>query len=517
MADMRKSEDPGLGETIQRAWLTAKFAAGSKPLKFVDEASAGVRDWAIRGFRSFLSPEADSSFVSTARDITASPFKLFDWLADRPGDQRLSSRIEARIEKALADRSRPAEHGVYDIYMAAGWEPKGPIKINGKMVADPKPIDNMLAVFVRSPDGDVEILDPSIKVRSFSELKKLPKAMWSSPPNDVDRRWQETAGTFIEGQLAPLAISAGLGTAQKLVSGASKSTRIAGLMEKVQDPVGRAVKGLGAVAVLSNAGDITDLASGLASGYMTDKELKSLSRGLVDFLTSQRDMSDKELRKSLNGVLHEYSYKEGANFQQIYVPSLREKDNPWERLGSLLEGKIDAYRKDGAPWDDWKLRRINLGDVQGAIVEDRGFQKGVLGIAEKALSGRVVSDREILMLRIDLQSRYQKGQFHEDIGELSGKVGKGTVRYTSEEREETLKFMRLAVSQDVQMSAQDRPDKANRYGVRPDDKDNFDLQYNDQTLLKFVKDQKEQISKTEQRELNTALARAGAITFTPQM
>ncbi len=523
MGEIRNSDDPTLKQTLQSAWISAQYAAGSKPMVFLDKTISGIRDWALRGARSKISPELDSSFVSTARDITAAPFKLFDFMAGKPGDQRLSASVEKSVEQFFNGGSRPQSHGSYDIYMAAGWEPKGPLKVNGVMVKDPKPVSNLLAVFVRDKDGNVELLDPTIKVTSIGELKSLPKAMWSSAPNASDRRWQETAGTFVEGQLAPLVAGAGVGALQKVLGGAAKGTRLAGLLEKGEATGARVGKALGTVGILSNAGDASDMVSGLSSGYMSQLEVRSLARGLLTVLTSKKDMTDQQLRDHLNGTLREYSYKDGANTQQIYIPSeqdtpewkkgmndplIAQAHNPWVKFATLMEGHVLAYKRESSPWDDWKMRDIRLGEVQKAIAEDRGFNKAIVDLAGRALSGGQVSDKDIMLMRV-----YQNAHTLDNHVALFGKSGAGKISYTPDEREKTLKDFRVTLSQMLIEEIDRVPAKAKQYGVKShaefDYANQDDVVFDDRILLNFAKDHGKTLSKLDNDEMRQSLAKAG--------
>ena len=179
---------------LQSSYLSSKGALGSAPMVFLDNATAGIRDLTLRSIRStLLSKEADASIVSTIRDTFISPLKLIDAFRGVSGDEKITAKMESNTEKFFAGRSRPSEFGEYDIYMAAGWKPKGPIKINGKMVDEPSEITNMLAVFVRGADGKVEILDPSQKMESAKGMGKLFSALWDKPKDAIDKRWQENS------------------------------------------------------------------------------------------------------------------------------------------------------------------------------------------------------------------------------------------------------------------------------------------------------------------------------------
>jgi hypothetical protein len=73
----------------------------------------------------------------------------------------------------------------------------------------------LLAVFVRDKEGKIELLDPSVKMNSLGEVTALPKALWGKAQNDADKRWKETAGTFVEVQLATSMASLGVGALTK--------------------------------------------------------------------------------------------------------------------------------------------------------------------------------------------------------------------------------------------------------------------------------------------------------------
>lgn len=502
---------------LQSSYLSSKGAVGSAPMVFLDKAAAGIRDLVLRGLRStLLSKEADASVVSIIRDTFISPLKLIDAFRGVAGDEKITAQMESNTERYFAGRSRPSEFGEYDIYMAAGWKPKGPIRINGKMVADPPEITNMLAVYVRGADGKIEILDPSQKMDSPKGMGKLFSALWDTPKDDVDKRWQETAGTFVKWQLAPLIpsmLAGGISLAGKVPGISSKASMATNLMGKASSS--SLVMGAGGIGLLSNTGDAYDLGKGLFSGALSRMEMDKLAKGLTDILTTSRLMSPQDLRDTLNGALEEHSYKEGTNAKQTYIPSLKITDNPWDRFKTLLLGRVDGYEKKNTPWDKWTQKdEMILGDVQEAMRQNEKFRVASLKICEKALTGQPLDDREYFILRIKLN-----GEGGRNFA-LFGAEKSGTIKFTANEKKETVDALRQDLSRDLKTYALDNPKEAKKnYGIEPQkEEQGFSFaqalsrdQYTDPQLLKFVRTNIDEIEKKRQIEVQALQAQAMAM------
>lgn len=516
--------DETMWSVVQAAYLSSRTTVASSPLVFLDKAVSGLRDLAVRKAREAVSPEVDASLVSTVRDTWVAAFKLVDAFRGASGDNKITPVLENRIEGYFAGRSRPIQHGDYDIYMAAGWKPAGPIKINGKMVDDPSEITNMLAVFVRDKKGDMEILDPSQKMTSFSETGRLFSALWDSPKNNIDKRWQETAGTFIKWQFAPMVpamVMGGISAMTKIPVVSSKASGVITAMEKVASS-GLVVKGsagAGVVGVLSNAGDVYDLVGGGISGALSNIELHQLAANLTKVVTSQKPMSKHELMERLNDVLGEYSNDVGTNTKQIYVPSLKSPDQAWGRLKILLRGDVDGFKKDNTPWDKWTRAEgglVSLGNVQEAIRQNAEFRIASLRVCEKALKGQALSDQEYFVLRLQLNAGQQGAGSMRPMALFGGVSGDG-IKYTAEERAETLNALKSSLSSRLKHYAEENPEKASKdYGIKQQEPKEFSLMdalkeesYSDQSLLKFVKSELSSVEGDRRKSRQASMVISG--------
>ena len=186
---------------------------------------------------------------------------------------------------------------------------------------------------------------------------------------------KKTAGTFVKMATSTTdSYHAGRrrSLATKVPGVSSKVSMATHLMEKVSS--NSAVLAVGGIGVISNAGDGYDLGKGLLSGALSRMEMDKLAKGLTDVLTTSKLMSRQDLRDTLNGALEEHSYKEGTNTKQMYLPSLKITDDPWDRFKTLLLGRVDGYQKRNTPWDKWDHRdEMLLGDVQEAMRQNENF------------------------------------------------------------------------------------------------------------------------------------------------
>ncbi len=484
---------------IGRAYRESEGTVGSRPLLFLDKAAAGVSAIALRNLRSVFSSAADASLTSLPSGVIAPVLWAFsgDWA--RPGDQQVSAGVERKAEEFFAGKSRPEKFGEYDLRMAAGWTPKGPMKVNGIMVEKPETVTNLLAVFVRDKEGNVELLDPSVKMNSLGEITALPKALWGQGKTDADKRWKETAGTFVEVQLAAAAASLGVGAVTKgmdILGG--KVPKAAQLAETARNITSKTQSVVAPVSGLTAVSGVSAIGGAYAqSTYFSPKAVQGVVDSISGVLANPEKLTPRRLRENLNGALHEYSFKEGGNAKQVYVPSLRSGDDPFKRLDSLLWGKVEGYRKPQNPWQEWAAdSRLEVGDIKSALRADKGFQKTFLGIAEKALSGGNLSDAEIFVLRVKMNTG-------EHFSALTGKeAGSFQLKYTEEERQDTLKKLRLELRDDLIERLGNYPKIGQQVGVSEEERKKADflvlqekVKPSDAVLLEFVRGESQRVSK----------------------
>lgn len=506
MSDQKKPEpsisvspEPTIWSEVGRAYRESGGAVGSRPLLFLDKAASGVSALALRGLRSVFSAEADSSLTN----IPSSAIAPIIWAASgdwaRSGDQQVSAGVEKKAEEFFAGKSRPKKFGDYDLRMAAGWTPKGPLKINGVMVGKPETVTNLLAVFVRDKDGNVELLDPSVKMNSLGEVTALPKALWGKAQNDADKRWKETAGTFVEVQLATSMASLGVGALTKAADIAgTKIPKMAQLAETARNITSRTQAAVGPVSGLTAASGLSAVAGAYAqSSYFSPKAVQDVVDAISGALSQPEKLNPRQLRQSLNSALREHSFNEGSNAKQVYVPSLRSGDDPFKRLDALLDGRVAGYEKPKTPWQEWTPNpKLTVGDIKSALKSDAGFQKTFLGIAEKAFSGAQLSDAEIFVLRV-------KMNMGEHFSPLTGKEsGPSQLKYSEEEKQDTLKKLKLDLRDDLIERLGSYPKIAGQVGVSREELRKGDflvlqekVKPSDQTLLEFVQGEKQQMGK----------------------
>lgn len=444
----------------------------------------------IRTLRGALSPAVDAGIGSLFRDTVDIPHRVMDLLSGEvSGDQKILPRTEAAIERDWNGPSKPKEFGKFDIYMASGWKPEGPIKINGEMVDDPKPVDNILAVYVRNVDGSVEILDPSWKMNGYGDVGSMISALWDDPKNEPDRKWQETAGAFLKVQLAPLLLSGGLFAAEKMPGMGKAAEKIGKVTDAIE-------KSTGAAGIAANFGDMAEVGKGLASGILTKGELDKLAGALTGILTGKDLPTDKKMREILNNALEEHSYKEGAYTNQTYIPSLREGDDAWGRFETLMKGRVSGFEKPSNPWQDWQKNDIlPLGDVREAMRENPRFQKAALGIYEKVLTGQALSAQEELVMRIGISS-VDTVSFIKILSD-NNKKDMGIGSFTPDGQQNSRSELKHVLSDELGKKIMREEGADKHYGVTAPDKDSLysSTVYPDEVLLKYVQERKAEISQ----------------------
>lgn len=473
------------------------------------DAAAKLRDSALKGLRSGFSAQVDASLTSLPSGAIGPVVWATsgDWA--RPGDQQVSTEVERKAEEFF-EGSRPEKFGKYDLRMAAGWTPKGPMKVNGIMVEKPETVTNLLAVFVRDKEGNVELLDPSVKMNSLGEATVLPKALWGKGQTDVDRRWKETAGTFVEVQLAAAAASLGVGAVTKGMDVlGNKVPKMAQLAETATSITKQSQKVVAPVSGLTAVSGVSAIGGAYAqNAYFSPKAVQGVVDSISSVLANPEKLTPRKLRENLNGALHDYSFKEGGNAKQVYVPSLRSGDDPFKRLDSLLGGGVEAHKKEQNPWQEWgPPSRIQVGDIREGLKEDKSFKKAFLRVAEKALSGAALSDEEVFVLRVKINT----GEYPLS---LTGKSsGASQLKYSEEEKQETIKRLRLELRDDLIMGIQDGryPDIARRMGTSSEAAKEEDMRSlkkminpDDKTLSEFARGEAQRVSQEIELSKNKA-------------
>lgn len=453
--------------TVDNIHDTYRRLAQLSPLNGVTEA---MGSWATMAIRRLLSAPADRSLIIDGMSQAAAlPFMAYDFVTGKPGDQGLAARVEDRLMRHLEKTARPPEHGQFDIVMAAGWKVQGPIKINGVMRNSDKPIEinNMLAVFVRDgKTGEIEILDPSIKVEGLTELYRLPDAM-STPEQrqtaardfpfsdaykkmlqtetPADARWREIAGTYVDWQVMPMVASLGGVAAMKGAQAFPKGAKVAEIAAKIETTSKAVAATTGPLGLANGATSVVGMGGQFSQSlYFTPEAIRKITDGVANILLTKDGLAPESVRKNLNTALHDKSFKESSNAQQIYIPSLRENEDPYVRLKGLMQGRLPAYEKTNNPWQPWPqdMKSIEVGEIREALNQDVRIQRAFMGAVEKHLSGKELSNEEVLVIRIGLNTG-------KSANSLTSQSNPDTFVYSREERTETLRRLNDEINRRV--------------------------------------------------------------------
>lgn len=416
-------------------------------------------------------PSAKGSFGDAAyeglmggvQSVVEAAGTAVDWVGGGferpPGDQGYAASWYKTTENLVNSDGHK-----FDMRMAVGWQPEGPIKYNGVMMntgAHDKlpPITNMLAIFVRHENGDVEILDPTTKVESLPELVKMPwafapESFWDATLNpflgkdleyvtDSDREWQKYGGANILGQIAPM-FAGGVFSA-----GAKGTTVVATQLPGLTGAFTNLSTGLNTVSKLSyglgaanGVAGVSQIASMVQEIGMREDAYKDISEAFKN----PENVTAKIIRHAVNDALHEYSYKHGSEARQIYIPSVKDHENPWDRLDELSRGSIKSEKKSTTPWDDADTKYRNTDtSLRDNLANDSAFAQAFHTIAHKVFTGKPVTDNEVLTLRFGINT-FSVGNnafLDTDFQSVRGeKFTNDHIEYTPQEREETFGRLR---------------------------------------------------------------------------
>jgi len=446
------SPDPKWGDAIDRA------SFGSTPIHKLEIFARTLADITISKARGVLPSSVDLGITTIAEDVSKPIAYVLSGDFGKPGDQQYSEEFKHRLKEYLDGGDRkPSAHGFFDITMAYGWKPEGQIKVNGKMTVLDKPIDNMLAVFVRSPEGDVEILDPSLKVHGVGDfLLKYPVLPSLLDENsETDRKWADTAGIFIETQVLPMVLSGGGAFALRAISASGKS----GALVNAAQMTAKAAQIGGNVQIASVAGQ---MGSELYMRRVSDQTADRLADKLVDAIKNPKSITSAVISDALNDGLHSYTFKRDLN-NHIYIPSLRDSQSPWDRFSQVLQGRVGGFTKPNNPWDEWKKdRNISVPDISERMSRNHEFMGLYYKTAEKLLTGAKVTDSEYLVLRVGLSVVSKAGY------DVAGKnFSSGKIVYTPEERQKTLESIRMNFAHDLLVDMDAHKGVAKAIGADP--------------------------------------------------
>jgi|GEM_PF-3572351 len=442
--------------TLREAYDRARFN-GNTPIQRMDIFFSTIRDRFVSNTREMLGAELDKSLTA----LPADTMKMIAWAISgdwkRPGDQQFSEGLARSIDHYFDKKSKPMQFGEYDIAMAAGWMPRDPIRVNGvDNVKLTKPITNLFAVMIRNKDGSIEILDPSVKAEGLgTAAAKLTTLPFSLGDNYTDKKWRETSGTYIIGQLLPSILSAGtLGFAKGLGSLTKAET-----LQRIADHARTLGKFEGAYGLMQLGIVGGTIISGQYQTMLSQAASNQLAKNLTGAMNDPQKISAAGILELLNDGLNPHS-RNGSGSSHVYVPSLRKGESPWERLSQVLQGRIDGFMKPNNPWEEWKVSKCQIPDIANSLKENPFFMRDFYSLAEKALKGKKLSDSENLMLRVG--SAVIFGAKTEIAG--SGFTA-SSMKFTKAEQEQTLKNLRDALSADLFDNILRLPDMAQHFGI----------------------------------------------------
>jgi hypothetical protein len=283
------------------------------------------------------------------------------------GDRQTATKVAHSIEEWWDSTiTENKGYGKFEFRMGVGWKlPPGTL-YNGKAPALDqvgKPIETFSAIFLKNKNGKVEVLDHS------------------------DPRYADIVGPYVATQVATALISGSAGGVLKTPSGATLLSRSVGATGKI-------VSGAEAASSIGY----------LANAAYSELSLKPESiQKMVQMLAHPETITLKSLREGMNTVFSEYSHPAGPMTEQYYIPSLGEKDNPLPRFHQVLMGRVRGAYEFPHPFAKAQARDvIRLGDAQEKILTAPEFVEAYYKTAEKALSGKVLSGADMVVLRAGL-------------------------------------------------------------------------------------------------------------------
>jgi len=453
----RKDEPPVTTGTISAApprtlWgdIRSAIAMSNTPLQTLDKVTAAITESTVRGARSLLHPAINQALTDNIADAAGYMAHLFE--IGTSGDTGNRARIHQKVHDRVDQYGKPSEHGEFEITMAAGWQPKGPIKYNGKMTTLTEPITNPLAVFLRNRNGDIEILDPSWKVSGATgtadaiakSAAALSRAMTEAPKDEIDARWQRTAGPYVVGQIAPIVASGGTWALGK--TGIIAAT-VPAKVQTAATAINNGMTALGlASGVTTGVGVARDMAQ---SAYFTPAAVKEITKTISGIFT-QSTLTADNVRKLLNEGLHDFSFKEGPNTKQLYIPSLRDTQDPFDRLKQILWGRIDGFEKKTDPWETWPRgqRQVKVDEMRQELQKNDSVNKAFYTAVDKHLTGKPLTDMDIFVMRVGLNL----SDDYRGISIVGKNFKDGKLVYTDVERQETL----VALSEELKLRLDSR-------------------------------------------------------------
>jgi hypothetical protein len=215
---------------------------------------------------------------------------------------------------------------------------------------------------------------------------------------------------------------------------------------------------------------------------IADQATDKLVDGIVGAMRNPSALTPASIRQMLNDGLHQHTFNHSTS-SNIYIPSLKEGEEPWARLSNVLRGRIDGFTKPNNPWEEWtRDPKVVVRDLTVKLAESPQMMAPYFGLAEKALAGAPMSDQETFLLRIGNAVTFRIGQ------PIAGKeFTQDKMQYTKEEKEKTVTGLRICIEQSLIDNLPDHPAIAKTLGV---DLKKYadDMNYAEEVMLKLGKE-----------------------------
>ncbi len=315
--------------------------------------------------------------------------------------------------------------GEFEFRMATGFEAKMGMMYNGKPLTQERAeqlikegylvervnpdgskgyeVSALLSIYLKNNNGSTEILD------------------------NRDPRFNDIAGPYMTGQVGTMFVGGWL----------SKSGSAAGWINR-----GITASDIGNAALAGR-----EFAEPL---IFKPEAVRDLARAFQD----PSSLNPDRLRELTNTLLYDYSHKEGPWSSAVYVPSLRGKESPYERLAELSTGGLTAHRRETpfTPFDTERTTKFDDLSITKKLQEDKVFQRSFYDLSARALSGERLTDSEIFSLR-----------FMANVVTPGAEFDLGHGKYDAAARQETLEVLREELGMEsgiMATSADDNKDLA---------------------------------------------------------
>lgn len=126
------------------------------------------------------------------------------------------------------------------------------------------------------------------------------------------------------------------------------------------------------------------------------------------------------IRGIMDDVFGEYGRNKGSLAGPIYVPTLRDHDDPYQRLYSLSAGSVLGFKR-ALPTDsfDKPAEAIEVRDFSRMVASSNTYMYGFHGLAAKMADGKTLTNAEYSALRLSLNIFQPENQLSLDPSRLT--------------------------------------------------------------------------------------------------